>query len=93
MAANMIGVFKRIIIFDDGGKPTIMLNPEIVNTFGEYETREGCLSLKGQRPAVRYRRIRVRFQDLKMTEHSKSYSGRTAQIIQHEIDHCDGIVI
>ncbi len=93
MAANMIGVFKRIIIFDDGGVATIMLNPEIISTFGEYETSEGCLSLKGKRPAVRYRRIRVRFQDLKMTEHSKSYTGFTAQVIQHEIDHCDGIVI
>lgn len=93
MAANMIGIRKRIIIFDDGGKATIMLNPEIIGTFGEYETREGCLSLEGQRMAVRYRRVRVRYQDLKMTERTKSYSGFTAQVVQHEIDHCDGIVI
>lgn len=93
MAANMIGVFRRIIVFDDGGEIAIMFNPEIIGTFGEYEALEGCLSLEGRRMTVRYRRIRVRYQDSKMTEHTKSFTGFTAQVVQHEIDHCDGIVI
>lgn len=93
MAANMIGVLKRVIAFDDAGTLTAMLNPEIVSHAGAYETDEGCLSLVGTRPTTRYRTVKVRFQDLGLKERVKSYSGFTAQIVQHEIDHCDGVLI
>ena len=98
MAANMIGVRKRIIAFWDysGAVPTatLMRNPEIVERAGPFETEEGCLSLLGgPRKCLRYRVIRVRFQDEKMKVRTKLYQGWTAQIIQHEIDHCDGILI
>lgn len=93
MAANMIGVPKRIIVFDDEGTYRIMYNPEIVSSAGAYDTEEGCLSLTGRRPATRYRTIKVRYEDADFRERTKTYTGWTAQIIQHEIDHTNGIVI
>ena len=94
MAANMIGVNKRIIVFDDNGSLSLMLNPEILKTEGEYETEEGCLSLLGgPRKTKRFRKIKVRFQNDAMQVRIKTYTGWTAQIIQHEIDHCNGILI
>ena len=93
MAANMIGVLKRIIIFADGLSATVMLNPEITKKTGPYETEEGCLSLEGVRPTTRFQTIRVRYQDESMRTQTKQYAGFAAQVIQHEIDHCDGILI
>lgn len=94
MAANMIGVCKRIIVFDDSGTPTLMFNPEIVKSSGEYETEEGCLSLLGgPRKTKRYQKIKVRFQTRDFQIRLKTFEGWTAQIIQHEIDHCNGILI
>ena len=93
MAANMIGVRKRIIVFDDNGTAKLMFNPEIVHTSSEYSTEEGCLSLVGQRPCQRYRKIRVSYQDESFKTCQNSFSDFTAQIIQHEIDHCNGIII
>ena len=98
MAANMIGVKKRIIAFLDesGVKPTytVMLNPEILKKDGAYDTEEGCLSLLGgTRPCRRYQRIKVRYQTTEMQVRIKTYTGITAQIIQHEIDHCCGVLI
>ena len=94
MAANMIGVNKRIIVFDDNGSLSLMLNPEILKTEGEYETEEGCLSLLGgPRKTKRFRKIKVRFQNDAMQVRIKTYTGWTAQIIQHEVDHCNGILI
>lgn len=93
MAANMIGVPKRIVAFDDGGVLRLMFNPRIVSTAGAYQTEEGCLSLAGQRPATRYRTVKVRYHDEAWNERCATYTGWTAQIVQHEIDHCDGIVI
>lgn len=93
MAANMIGKAKRIIVFDDGGKPSLMYNPEIIKSTGVYETEEGCLSLTGTRKAVRYQSIKVRYQNEQFQLRLKTYTGWTAQIIQHEIDHCNGILI
>lgn len=93
MAANMIGVDKRIIVFSDAGELVVMLNPEIVSQSGEYRTTEGCLSLPGQRETVRYEKIKVKYQNLQLQTRLKTYTGWTAQIIQHEIDHCNGILI
>lgn len=93
MAANMIGVARRIIIFDDEGGATVMFNPEIVKCAGLYEAEEGCLSLSGTRKAKRWRSIKVRYQNERFETRLKSYAGFTAQIIQHEIDHCDGVLI
>ena len=94
MAANMIGVRKRIIAFDDNGKYTVMFNPEIIKCSGEYATEEGCLSLIGDpRPCKRYQSIKVRYQNEKFQQLTKTYVGFTAQIIQHEIDHCNGVLI
>lgn len=95
LAANMIGVQKRIIAFSDReqGCNRAMLNPRIVECEGGYETTEGCLSLTGKRPATRYRRIAVEYQDTAFKLHREDFEGYTAQIIQHELDHCDGIVI
>ena len=93
MAANMIGVCKRIIAFDTEGKFEVMLNPEIIKQSGAYEAEEGCLSLDGTRKARRYRTIKVRWLNEKLQERIKTFTGFTAEIIQHEIDHCDGIVI
>ena len=94
MAANMIGVRKRIIVFGDNGKYTVMFNPEIIKCSGEYDAEEGCLSLLGDPgPCKRYQSIKVRYQNEKFQQLTKTYVGFTAQIIQHEIDHCDGILI
>ncbi len=93
MAANMIGVNKRIIAFDNEGSDMVMFNPEIVRKSEPYQTEEGCLSLSGTRPAKRWKFIKVRWQNERFQERQKCFSGWTAQIIQHEIDHCDGILI
>mgnify|MGYP004583758465 CR=1 FL=1 len=93
MAANMIGVNKRIIAFDNEGMYMVMFNPEIVKKSGGYEAEEGCLSLTGTRKARRWQSIKVRYQNEKMQERFKTFTGWTAQIIQHEIDHCEGIII
>ena len=94
MAANMIGVTKRIIAFNDRGKLEIMFNPEIIKASGEYETEEGCLSLLGgPRKTKRWQKIKVRYQTADFQLRLKTYEGWTAQIIQHEIDHCNGILI
>ena len=93
LAANMIGVGKRIIAFYDGGKLEVMFNPEIIRCDGAFETEEGCLSLDGVRKTKRYKSIKVKFQNEKMQVRMKSYSGWTAQIIQHEVDHCNGVII
>ncbi len=93
MAANMIGVSKRIIIFDDNGTAVVMFNPEIVKCSGPYEAEEGCLSLSGTRKARRFRSIKVQYQNERFETRLKTYTGWTAQIIQHEIDHCCGILI
>ncbi len=98
MAANMIGVKKRIIAFlDESGRvPTysVMLNPEIIKKDGAYDTEEGCLSLLGgPRPCKRYKSIKVKYQTVEMQTRIKTYTGWTAQIIQHEVDHCNGVLI
>ena len=94
MAANMIGGRKRITAFQDGKDYTVMLNPVILKAVGEYETEESCLSLLGgPRKTKRYQRIKVQYQNLQMQVRIKTYDGWTAQIIQHEIDHCNGILI
>jgi len=94
MAANMIGVTKRIIAFNDRGKLEVMFNPEIIKAAGEYETEEGCLSLLGgPRKTKRFQKIKVQYQTAGFQVRLKSYEGWTAQIIQHEIDHCNGILI
>ena len=98
MAANMIGIRKCIIAFlDESGRAltyTVMLNPQIVAKSGVYETEEGCLSLLGgPRKCKRYKTIKVQFQTLEMKTHVKNFTGWTAQIIQHEIDHCNGVLI
>ncbi len=93
MAANMIGVAKRIIVFDNDGEYMTMFNPEIVKSSGPYEAEEGCLSLAGTRKARRFKSIKVRYQNGDMQTRLKTFTGWTAQIIQHEIDHCSGILI
>ena len=94
MAANMIGVCKQIIVFVDGDGIVVMLNPQILKASEEYETEEGCLSLLGgPRKTKRYRKIKVQYQTLEMQTRTKNFTGWTAQIIQHEVDHCNGILI
>ena len=93
MAANMIGVNKRIIIFDNESSYTVMFNPEIIKRSGPYQAEEGCLSLLGTRPTKRWKSIKVRYQNEKFQERFKTFTGWTAQIIQHEVDHCEGILI
>ena len=94
MAANMIGIRKRIIVFDNEGAYMTMFNPEIVKTAGEYRAEESCLSLLGgPRPARRFQKIKVRYQTADFQLRLKTFEGFTAQIIQHEIDHCNGILI
>ena len=94
MAANMIGVQKRIIAFDNEGSYMAMLNPEILKSSEPYDTEEGCLSLLGgPRKCKRFRKIKVRYQTEQLQVRMKTFSGWTAQIIQHEIDHCNGILI
>lgn len=93
MAANMIGVNKRIIVFENDGKYTVMFNPVIVKKADPYEAEEGCLSLVGTRRVKRWRSVRVQWQNEKFQTRIKTFTCFTAEIIQHEIDHCDGIVI
>ena len=93
MAANMIGVRKRIIVIANGPIVIAMMNPRIISKSGEYETEEGCLSLEGKRKTKRYSSIRVIWQDMQMKEHTGTMEGFQAQIVQHEIDHCDGKLI
>lgn len=93
MAANMIGINKRIIVFDNEGEPMVMFNPEILRRTGPYETEEGCLSLNGVRPVRRWKTIKVKWLNEKFQQRIKNFTGWTAQIIQHEIDHCEGIII
>ena len=94
MAANMIGSLKNIIAFDNGGEYMVMLNPEILKAEGEYETEEGCLSLLGgPRKTRRFRKIKVRWQTTDFQTRIKTFTDWTAQIIQHEIDHCNGVLI
>ena len=93
MAANMIGAAKRIIVFDNEGTYMTMLNPEIIRRSEPYEAEEGCLSLPGTRKTTRYRSIKVRYQNERLQTRMMSFSGFPAQIIQHEIDHCSGVLI
>ena len=89
----MIGVNKRIIAFDNGGEYMVMFNPVIVKRSGAYETEEGCLSLPGTRKTKRFQSIKVQWQNEKFQTRFKTFTDWTAEIIQHEIDHCDGILI
>ena len=94
MAANMIGERKRIIaVVDDDGSILTMLNPQILQREDAYRTEEGCLSLEGVRSTMRYRCITVAWDDIEMRGHERAFTGKVAQAIQHEVDHCDGIVI
>ncbi len=94
MAANMIGQRKRIIaVIDEQGSVLVMLNPKLEEATGPYETEEGCLSLEGLRTTQRYARVTVSWQDRQFESHKGRFSGRVAQAIQHELDHCDGILI
>lgn len=94
MAANMIGERKRIICFTDGKEYVTMFNPEIIKKTEPFETEEGCLSLiGGPRKCKRYRKIKVHFQNARLETRLRTYTGFTAQIIQHEVDHCNGILI
>lgn len=93
MASNMIGVNKRIIVFDNEGTYMVMFNPEIVKKSEPYQAEEGCLSLSGVRTVKRWKSIKVQYQNEKFQIRFKTFTGWTAQIIQHEIDHCDGIII
>lgn len=94
MAANMIGVKKRIVVFYDNDKPAVMFNPEIIKKSEPYRTVEGCLSLIGnKKQTLRYKNIKVRYQNIDFQLRIKSFIGFTAEVIQHEIDHCNGILI
>lgn len=93
MAANMIGVNKRIIAFDNEGTYMVMFNPEIVKSSGLYEAEEGCLSLPGVRKTKRRQLVKVQYQNENFQTRLKTFTGWTAQIIQHEIDHCNGVLI
>ena len=93
MAANMIGVNQRIIAFENDGEYMVMFNPVIVKQSGAYETDEGCLSLTGTRKTKRHKVIKVQWQNEKFQARLKTFTGWTAEIIQHEIDHCEGILI
>lgn len=93
MAANMIGVNKRIIAFDNEGKYMVMYNPEIIKKADAYDAEEGCLSLVGKRKTKRWKTIKVQYQNENFQIRLKTFTGWTAQIIQHEIDHCEGVII
>ena len=93
LAANMIGVLRRVIVVDDEGTPLAMLNPEFLQTKGQYETEEGCLPLTGVRKTKRYEYVKVRYQNMELQTRICTFRGWTAQIIQHEVDHCNGILI
>ena len=93
MAANMSGVNRRVIVFENDGADMVMFNPEIVKASGPYEAEEGCLSLSGARRTRRWQTIKVRYQNELFQTRLKTFTGWTAEIIQHEIDHCEGILI
>lgn len=93
MAANMIGVHKRVIIVQMGVLPVLMINPEITAKSEPYTTSEGCLSLLGERQTTRYQNITVKFLDKNFKPTTQKFTDFVAQIIQHEVDHCDGIII
>ena len=93
LAANMIGVRKNIIIVSMGVLDMVMVNPKITKKLKPYETEEGCLSLEGTRKITRYKKIEVEFEDINFVKQKREYKDMVAQIIQHEIDHCDGIII
>ena len=93
MAANMIGKKKRIIVMARGPLVVAMINPKILSASGEYEAEEGCLSLEGVRKTKRYRSIRLQWQDMQMKVHTGTLDGFQAQIVQHEIDHCNGVLV
>lgn len=93
LAANMIGVLRRVIVIDDNGSPLVMLNPEFLQTKGAYDTEEGCLSLSGVRKTKRYESVKVRYQNMEFQTRIRTFRGWTAQIIQHEVDHCNGVLI
>ncbi len=93
LAANMIGIHKRIIVVDDQGEQLVMFNPEIIRASEPFQAEEACLSLKGTRQTKRYHSIKVRYQNSDFQVRLKTFKGWTAQIIQHEIDHCNGIII
>ena len=93
LAANMIGVRKRIVVAECASGAQLMYNPEIIEASGEYRTEESCLSLEGVRSCTRYRRIRVAYLDEAFRSREKTFTGFDAQIVQHEIDHCNGVVI
>ena len=93
LAANMIGKNKRIIAFYVGPLPLVMLNPQIIRRSGEYLTSEGCLSLNGERKTKRYKTITVTYQNISLETKTQEFTGFIAEVIQHEIDHCEGILI
>ncbi|MDV7719435.1 peptide deformylase [Pediococcus ethanolidurans] len=93
MAANMIGVNKRIIAFQMGVLPVALINPIITKKSSPFSTKEGCLSLSGERSTTRYKHIEVTYQDQNFITHQQQFSDWIAQIIQHEVDHCEGILI
>ena len=93
MAGNMIGVRKRVIIVHTDGGDMVMFNPVITEKDGPYETEEGCLSLDGVRKTTRYETITVEYRDERWNKRRGTYTGFTAQIIQHEIDHLSGVLI
>ena len=93
MAANMIGIARRIIAVDNDGQYLVLFNPEILKKSGPYEAEEGCLSLDGTRKIKRWQSVKVRYQNREFQTRIKTFTGFPAQIIQHELDHCDGILI
>ena len=93
LAANMIGELKCIIVFDNGGTPCVMFNPKILKTSGKYLAEESCLSLDGKRVAHRFENIQVRYKDMDFKSQIRTFSAFTAEIVQHEIDHCNGKII
>lgn len=93
LAANIIGKRKCVIAVAEGSRTLVMFNPRIIEQHDEYQTEEACLSLEGTRPCTRYRRIKVTWLDAAWHTRTQMFRGFTAQIIQHECDHCEGIVI
>ena len=93
LAANMIGIHKRIIVFGLGKLPVMMINPEIIAQDTHYQTTEGCLSLDGVRPTQRFKHITVKFQNEQFQWQTQDFTDLIAEVIQHEIDHCNGILI
>ena len=94
LAAPQVGILKRVVVIDVGDGPICMINPEIIKKDGVYDTEEGCLSLLGgPRKCKRYKTIKVQYQNLEMQTRTKNFTGWTAQIIQHEVDHCNGVLI